>query len=162
MAFTYDEVGATASGDTFAGYHDFSPTRVLDISMLATADLLMTWRVHERAGLRVAASSLRAGPGEVVEMRLGPGPILLRAPCRVVYTIDEPDRVGFAYGTPPGHPEAGEELFLLERTGDGTTMTIREFSRPGNRLTALVGPLGRRTQQAMTTRYLRAAARGSH
>ena len=41
-------------------------------------------------------------------------------------------------------------------------VTIREFSRPGNRLTALVGPLGRRTQQAMTTRYLRAAARGSH
>ena len=31
---------------------------------------------------------------------------LLRAPCRVVYVIDEPDVRGFAYGTLPGHPES--------------------------------------------------------
>src|SRR3712207_7231330 len=50
---------------------------------------------------------------------------------RVVYTVEEPDRAGFAYGTLPGHPERGEELFLLDRAPDGQLrLTISAFSRP--------------------------------
>ncbi|SIP67631.1 hypothetical protein BN9982_740001 [Mycobacterium tuberculosis] len=37
------------------------------------------------------------------------GIAFLRAPCRVVYVIDEPDVRGFGYGTLPGHPVSGEE-----------------------------------------------------
>jgi uncharacterized protein DUF1990 len=51
---------------------------------------------------------------------LGLGPASIRIPCRVAYVIREPLLRGFAYGTLPGHPEAGEERFALEQHGDGT------------------------------------------
>lgn len=79
----------------------------------ASADLL-TWRVHERAGLRVRASEIPLEQGTVVLMRLGVGALSFKIPCRVVDLIDEPGRRGFVYGTLPGHPEAGEEQFLLD------------------------------------------------
>ena len=47
--------------------------------------------------------------GSEVIVHLGP----VRAPCRVVYVVDEPDRRGFAYGTLPGHAESGEERFVV-------------------------------------------------
>lgn len=93
-------------------------------------------------------------------MRLGVGPAAVRIPCRVAYVVDEPTRRGFAYGTLPGHPESGEELFVLRQHGEGTlTIEISAFSRPATRLAKLGGPLTRRVQQAMTTRYLRALDR---
>jgi uncharacterized protein (UPF0548 family) len=73
----------------------------------------------------------------------------LQAPCRVVYVIDEPDIRGFAYGTPPGHPESGEERFAVAgfehlrgvRGGDA-------FSRPG----PAERPVGRSCQWPSTSR----------
>jgi uncharacterized protein (UPF0548 family) len=93
-------------------------------------------------------------------MRLGPGVISMRIPCRVVYVIDEPDRRGFAYGTLPGHPESGEESFVLHReTGDRVRFVITAFSRPSTRLAKLGGPATQRLQHFMTTRYLRSLDR---
>ncbi len=74
-----------------------------------------------------------------------------------MYTIQEPDRVGFAYGTLVGHPERGEELFLVERQADDSvTLTIRAFSRPARWYTRLAGPLYRLVQRLIIERYLRA------
>lgn len=96
-------------------------------------------------------------PDTVVLMRLGVGPVSLRIPCRVVYVVDEPDRRGFAYGTLPGHPEAGEERFVLRRRDDGSVeLTIAAFSRPASMLAKVGGPLSRKIQDMMTQRYLRA------
>lgn len=101
---TYAEVGATA-GKLPAGYGHLERSRVLPAADFEPgAERLMQWHVHEVAGLRVSASSLRVEPETVVEMFLGPRWLSVRAVCRVVYVIDEPDRVGFAYGTLPGHP----------------------------------------------------------
>ena len=69
----------------------------------------MTWQMHRRAGLHVAASDERAHVGAVAMMRLGPSWLGIHVPCRVVYEIAEERRRGFAYGTLPGHPESGEE-----------------------------------------------------
>ncbi|GAA1535601.1 DUF1990 family protein [Nocardioides humi] len=140
------------------GYDAFSRSRRLGRRDLegAAAELL-GWEVHARAGLAVAASAPRAEVGVVVEMRLGVGPLGIRIPCRVVRVVDEPDRRGFAYGTLPGHPEAGEELFVIERGSDGAlTFTVAAFSRPASLLARAGGPLTRWVQAAMTGRYLRA------
>ena len=60
------------------------------------------------------------------------------SPSRVVYVVDEPDRFGFAYAPLPGHPETGEERFLLERLTDGRVRySIRAYSHPNNLLTRL-------------------------
>lgn len=155
--FTYPEVGGTA-GALPPGYRHVNRIRAFaDCDFDEAATRLLTWRAHERSGLRVAASSPRAEPGTVVLMRLGPGPLAVRIPCRVVYVIDEPGRAGFAYGTLPGHPESGEELFLLQRDDrGGVTVTVSAFSRRATLLARAGGVVTRCAQDRMAERYLQA------
>lgn len=121
---------------------------------------LLSWRAHERAGLRVAASDIPLREGTVVLMRLGVGPLSLRIPCRVTTLINEPQRRGFSYATLVGHPEVGEERFVLEHLNDGRIrFTITAISRPASRLARISGPMGRRFQLFMTERYLKALLR---
>ncbi len=83
---------------------------------------------------------------------------LLRAPCRVVYVIDEPDIRGFAYGTLPGHPESGEERFAV-RYDPNTSAVYAEvaaFSRPGTWWSKAGGPFVVMAQRVIANRYLRA------
>jgi uncharacterized protein (UPF0548 family) len=157
-AYTYPEVGGTARPTAPPGYRHLKRVRTLSgHSFESAAEQVMSWRLQERSGLRVAASTPAAELDTVVLMRLGVGPASLRIPCRVVYTVEEADRVGFAYGTLPGHPESGEELFLLERAvNDRVRLTISAFSRPATRLARVGGPATRWMQDLMTKRYLRA------
>ena len=114
-------------------------------------------RTLERAGLRVRASGPADEEGAVVLMRLGVGPLSVRIPCRVVAVVDEPDRRGFSYGTLPGHPECGEEEFVLERRADGgLRFRISAYSRPATRLARAGGPVTGAVQRWMTARYLAA------
>lgn len=162
--FTYDAVGATVDADDLPqapGMHAFERSATLRRRDLdgAAADLL-SWQVQARSGLRVAASETPLREGTVVLLRLGPGPLALRIPCRVVAVIDEPERKGFVYGTLPGHPESGEERFVVERRPDGVlVLTVGAFSRPATRLARAGGPAGRAFQRFMTGRYLRALDR---
>ena len=155
---TYADVGATM-GAAPPSYRTFTRTRLLEhASFEQAAEALMTWQVHERAGLHVAASGPRVGQDAVVVMRLGPRVGGIRIPCRVVHVIDEPDATGFAYGTLPGHPESGEERFEVRRRSDGgAAITVAAFSRPATLLARAGGPLTRAVQARMTQRYLRAA-----
>lgn len=154
---TYDAVGATAARHP-SGYRSLHRTTVLRRGDYGAAvEDLMGWRVHLHAGLRVAASAPRAEQDAVVDMRLGLAALSLRVPCRVVYVVDEPRRKGFAYGTLPGHPESGEELFLLQPLADGRIeFSISAFSRAATLAARLAGPVNTLLQDAMTTRYLRA------
>jgi len=158
--FTYEPIGKTASGRP-DGYEwlERSATLLRRDFEVAAMDLFM-WRLHERAGLRVQASRSPLRVDTVVLMRLGIGPASIRIPCRVVYVINQPRLRGFAYGTLPGHPEAGEERFALEQHGDGTiSIAITAFSRPASRLARLGGPVTRSVQEKMTLRYLHALDR---
>jgi uncharacterized protein (UPF0548 family) len=155
--FTYDEVGATA-GAPPPGYRATRRTRRVEgLELRQAADRLLGWHVHEAAGLRVAASAARAAPGVVVRVSLGLGRLRLQAPCRVVRVVEERARAGFAYGTLPGHPEQGEQQFLLERSDDGAlTFSVTAFSRPAGALARAGGPITRRVQDAVASRYLAA------
>jgi uncharacterized protein (UPF0548 family) len=74
----------------------------------------------------------------------------------VVYVVDQARRKGFAYGSLPGHPESGEELFVVELGEDGqVTFTITAFSRPASMLARGGGPISRLAQARITNRYLR-------
>jgi uncharacterized protein (UPF0548 family) len=67
--------------------------------------------------------------------------------------IDEPNRWGFVYGTLPGHPEEGEEAFIVSISEDGIVrFEITAFSRPANLIVRFSRPVGRGIQK----RYLRA------
>lgn len=85
------------------------------------------------------------------------GPFTVKAPVRVVYVVDEPGQVGFAYGTMTGHPASGEEAFVVERHDDDSVwLTIRAFSRPSTWYYRLAWPILRLQQAKFTSRYLRA------
>ncbi|MDX6395811.1 MAG: hypothetical protein QOJ73_6874 [Streptosporangiaceae bacterium] len=159
VGLTYSEVGLTA-GVLPPGYHHQRRTAAIGSgpdAFAGAASALLSWQVHLRAGLRVCPSSARAEPGAVLILGLGAGPLRVTAPCRVVYAVDEPGRRGFGYGTLPGHPECGEEAFIIERHADDTvSFTITAFSRPARRLAKAAGPVGRAVQRRTTTRYLRA------
>ena len=82
-----------------------------------------------------------------------------RIPVRVIYVVNEPRKVGFAYGTLPGHPEDGEESWMVEQRDDGSVwITVRAFSRPANGWWWAVYPALRILQAYFTERYLRALA----
>jgi uncharacterized protein (UPF0548 family) len=145
------------------GYHHLRRTVAIGSgaqAFTATADALVGWQVHARAGLHVSASATTAELGSVLELSLGLGPLRIGEPCRVAYVIDEPDRRGFAYGTLPGHPERGEEAFIISRHQDATvTFTITAFSRPAAPLAKAAGSFGRAIQRRITSRYQRAIPR---
>lgn len=156
MHLTYTEVGATA-GVMPEGYHHLRKSSVIGSSRDRFDEAAvrgMRWGMLRGAGLGVEATNPVAEVGAEVLVRLGP----VVAPCRVVYVVDEPDRRGFAYGTLPGHPECGEELFLVRydpTTGD-VLAEVAAFSRHATWWSRLGAPMTSLIQRLITDRYLRA------
>lgn len=75
--------------------------------------------------------------------------------ARIVYTIDEANRYGFAYGTLPGHLEKGEECFWVERDEQGAVYYhIKAFSRPAYWVVWLVYPFARKFQRQFVKQSL--------
>jgi uncharacterized protein (UPF0548 family) len=95
--------------------------------------------------------------GTTAELTIRAFGLRFRAPIRVVYLVNEPGRIGFAYGTLPGHPESGEESFVVEHLSDDSVwIVIRAFSRPSTWFYRLGQPVLRIMQARATRRYLRA------
>ncbi|HEU4756715.1 MAG TPA: DUF1990 family protein [Agromyces sp.] len=78
-------------------------------------------------------------------------------PVLVVYVVDEPERIGFAYGTTGDAPESGEESFLLEhRDDDSVWLTIRSALQARGGVRRVLAPWVRRRRRELTKRELRA------
>jgi uncharacterized protein (UPF0548 family) len=98
-------------------------------------------------------------PGDTAKLMIPFWGMHQRAPVRVIYVVDEPTRKGFAYGTLRGHPESGEEAWILHHAEDGSVwLTIRAFSRPASAKWWLVYPVLRIAQGRFTRQYERALA----
>jgi uncharacterized protein (UPF0548 family) len=156
LRLTYSEVGATA-GPLPAGYHHVLKSAVIGSGRSRfedAADKGMRWGMLRGAGLRVEATTEVAAVGSEVIVHLGP----VRAPCRVVYVVDEPDRRGFAYGTLPGHAESGEELFIVryDQATDEVRADVTAFSLHATWWSRLGSPVTSVAQRVITERYLRA------
>ncbi|NUP28264.1 MAG: DUF1990 domain-containing protein [Nocardia sp.] len=157
-SFTYAEVGATR-GELPPGYQHLHVRRRIG-SGAAEFDRLgaavLGYRIQRGLGILRETQTPVAEPGAEVTVLLGVGRFGLRAPCRIVYVLREPDRIGFAYGTLPGHPESGEELFAVEYDRDTGTVygVITAFSRPAAWYTRLAGPLAVLAQRLAAAAYL--------
>lgn len=158
--FTYPEVGLTRAVELPGGYGVVRRSRVAGFGAERfedAAQTLLSWNMHRRAGLTVRPSDAPVVEGSVAIVRVGASRFGLDAPVRVVYVIDESHRKGFAYGTLPGHPERGEEAFVVELRDNGAVaFTITAFSRPATLLARLGGPVTRVIQSRVTNRYLKA------
>ena len=139
------------------GYHHVRKSAVIGSGRTRFEDAaakVMRWGMLRGAGVRVDATSEVAAVGSEVLVGIGP----VRAPCRVVYVIDDPDRRGFAYGTLPGHPESGEELFAVryDPATDEVHAEVAAFSRHATWWSKLGSPVTALMQRVITSRYLTA------
>lgn len=141
--FSYAEVGATRGGALPDGYNHLRyRTRIGGAEVMpAAAEAVLTFAPQRAVGVLIDTAGPRAVEGLVVTSRLGAGPLRVAAPCRVVWAEDTPARAGFAYGTLPGHPERGEEAFLVEQADGAVWFTVVAFSRPDRWYTKAGGPL---------------------
>lgn len=156
MDLTYSEIGAT-KGPLPAGYHHVhvaAPIGTGRARFESAGDAVLRWGMQRGAGVLVRADNDTATVGAEVTVGFGP----LRAPCRVVYVVAEENRRGFAYGTLPGHPESGEELFTVRYDpSDGTVYAeVIAFSRHATWWSRLGGPITVVAQRIITKRYLTA------
>ena len=157
--FSYDVVGSTRFDATPPGYHRLEHRARIgsgDRVFRRAGEALMNWRMHRAAGIRIKATDSPAVIGTNALGRLGIGPLGLPVLCRVVWTVNEPTRIGFAYGTLEGHPESGEESFVVTREGDDVWFTLRAYSRPAAWYARLGGPATRATQTLFAHRYAQA------
>ncbi|CAM3172949.1 DUF1990 family protein [Stackebrandtia soli] len=150
MKVNYPEIGATRHGPMPAGYRHLHRQAIVDAPLSYAAEVLLTWALHERCGLRPKATGPRATPGVEVILHFA----WLRVPCQVVWAESTPERTGFAYGSLDGHPECGEASFVLEPLGPSRTrFTVRSFSKPGIWASRLAAPVARRLQSRATDRF---------
>jgi uncharacterized protein (UPF0548 family) len=159
--FSYAEVGATRDDVLPRGYNHLRyRTRIGDASaMAAAAEAVLTFAPQRAAGVRIEAEGPRAVEGMAVTSLLGLGPLRIAAPCLVVWVEDAPQRAGFAYGTVDGHPECGEESFVVAVAGDAVWFEMTAFSRPALWYTRLGGPVAVGFQHAYARVLSRALRR---
>lgn len=142
---SYPDRGATRLRPLPAGYHHLEHRVRVGHGRAAfetAGAAVVTFRLHRATGMRIRARHGVVRPGGRVEVGIGFGPLRIDAPCEVIWTAFEPGRVGFAYGTLDGHPECGEESFLVELAEDGSVwFSVTAFSRPAAWYTRLAGPL---------------------
>ncbi|WP_432109329.1 DUF1990 family protein [Streptomyces sp. AA1529] len=143
--YSYTPVGRTAYGVTPPGFRALRvriPLGTGGAVFAAAARALLEWRMHRAMGVRLEADAGRAAPGVRVTVGLGVGALRVGGPCRVVWAVEEERRAGWAYGTLPGHPQRGEEAFLVEHAPDGAVrLTVRAYSVPAVWWTRAAGPV---------------------
>lgn len=159
---TYDHVGSTLDPDWKASERHYERRATVGAGLKdfeAARSALLAWRPQRSLGASITPCGVKPDSGKTVVIGLGLGGLRLNVPNRIVAVIDEANRFGYAYGTLPGHPERGEELFLLEQEHDGSVvMTIRVDAEPARGL-AKVDFIVRPLQRVAIHRYLSAVAK---
>ncbi|GAA1391580.1 hypothetical protein GCM10009639_21630 [Kitasatospora putterlickiae] len=160
---SYHEVGATGGARLPEGYAHLRRRVHLGHGpeVLARAGrFVLGWGCQLGTGFAVYPYA-PVEPGATVLLRLAlPGARWPRLviPCRVVWTADEPDRIGFAYGTLPGHPERGEEAFVVSMDAAGEVwFEVSAFARLASWYARLGRPVAVLCQYLAIERYLTAA-----
>ena len=123
---------------------------------------VLDWGLQRGAGIRVSTPRVVEGDDVTLMIPLL-GIVPVKAFARVLSLVDEPTRRGFVYGTLPGHPERGEEAFLVTIDHEGVVrVVVQGFSRPAPGIWMLGAPVLRLVQAIYTRRYLRALVRAAH
>jgi len=152
LAFTYPGVGTTRDdGPAPPGFVHDRNREVLgrgDAVFEAARDAIRRWHMFPPSLAAIEPPGIPIVEGEIAGVVVHALGVWFLNAARIVYVIDEPRRFGFAYGTLPGHAEAGEERFLVEWLPDDTVVySIVAFSRPRYWLARIGRPLVRELQR---------------
>lgn len=152
LELTYPSAGITRDdGPAPAGYdHDRNRIELGrgEAVFSLARDAIRQWRMFPPPLAVVEPEGIPIEVGEIAGVIIRVFGLYFLNAARIVYVIDEPRRFGFAYGTLPGHAEAGEERFLVEWLPDDTVVyTIVAFSQPRYWMARLAKPLARMLQR---------------
>jgi uncharacterized protein (UPF0548 family) len=154
---TYPEIGATGDATLPAGYRHTRvsvPLGSRTPTFEAASEALRSWAAHRHIGAVVVPDGAPLQEGVVVVVAIRRGPLSVVAPCRIVSVVNDRNQFGFAYGTLSGHPESGEESFMIRRVAGEVSIDLVAFSRPNDLLVRLASPIARRIQARATSGYL--------
>lgn len=150
--YSYPEVGATATDTILPTYYDNDHNfielgqgeKVWGKAKVA----LQNWQQFPLPWTKIYPNTMPLEKGKIVAVLFSVFGLWWRNSAKIVYTFDEPNRFGFAYGTLPVHVEMGEEVFWIERNKQGhVSYHIKAFSRPAFWMTKLVYPIARMYQR---------------
>ena len=149
--YSYSEVGATATTKAFAHYdNDYNHIIVEQGETVwqKAKNALRGWQQFPLPWTKIYPNTTELKTGEVVSVIFKVFGLWWKNSAKIVYTFDEPNRFGFAYGTLPGHIEMGEEVFWVERDDTGlVSYHIKAFSKPHFWLVKLGYPIARMYQR---------------
>jgi uncharacterized protein (UPF0548 family) len=159
--FSYFELGATASDELPSGYQ-IDRNRVDlgsgDAVFAAAKKAVHNWKMFDIGWVEIFDARTPIEKGETATLLISHLGFYSLNSARIVYTIDEPSRFGFAYGTLACHSEIGEERFCVtidEKTGR-VSYDILAMSRPGHFLARIGFPVTRHLQRSFARDSLRA------
>jgi len=162
LNFTYTEVGATATTPpiNYAIDHTRIALGAGESVFHAGRRGLERWEQFRLGWLDAWPPETPISAGETVLVVVRVFGVWSLNAARIVYVVDESSesmsRFGFAYGTLPGHVEAGEERFLVEwnKSNNRVWYDILAFSRPRH----LLPRLGNFQVRRMQKRFARESA----
>jgi uncharacterized protein (UPF0548 family) len=150
LIYSYSQVRATAGIFPPQFDHDRNSIQLGEGKEIFEAGkkAMIDWRMFPETWTKILPEHAPIIAGNTVAMYFKLGGLWWRNSCRIVYTIDEERRFGFAYGTLPAHIECGEEVFWVEMRSDDTVWYhIEAFSRPAKWYTWLGYPFARHMQK---------------
>jgi len=150
LDYSYRDIGATAveSPQGFVVDHTRAHLGDGDAVYQAAKDALNSWQQFPEPWVQACPGGVPPAAGMTIAILAQSVGMWWLNACRVVYTIDEPNRSGFANGTLADHAGCGEERFLVEITPNGEVWyDILAFSKPQHILAKVGYPLVRRVQK---------------
>lgn len=164
LRLTYDQVGGCDPAATrwqpppgFRAHEEQVPVAATWEEAVAA---VLGWGIKRRSGFAVQPATTHLRAGDRFHLVAHIGPVRVREPVQVVAVVEQPDRVGFAYGTLEGHPVSGEEAFIVSRREGGTVwLTLRSLTRSGRGPWRLAFPLLLVAQRFYRARYRRSLGR---
>jgi uncharacterized protein (UPF0548 family) len=151
LPFSYEAVGMTRVPNVPAGFVvDRYRARIGqgEADFRRACDALLAWTIFAQPWMHLVPEHDAVEPGTMVAVMSHQLGFWTLNACRVVYRFDEPDRIGFAYGTLPEHVQRGEERFLVEQLADGQVWCeVLAASRPAHWLARVGYPVARLVQK---------------
>jgi len=165
LPLSYAAAGATRGSDWPAGFnHDRNQVRLGSGPQVFERALqaLRAWRMFPSGWTEIVPATAPQRDGACVALLIRACGVWWLNAARIVYEVDESGggvkrRLGFAYGTLPGHVEAGEERFTVAWLEDDSVYyELHAFSRPRLWLVRMMKPVARALQRRFVRQSLAA------
>ena len=163
LPWSYTGAGATRGQDWPAGYnHDRNEIELGcgEAVFQRGVAALRAWRMFPAGWTIILPEKSPQTEGTAVALLIRVFGIWWLNAARVVYEVDERGegvkrRIGFAYGTLPGHVEGGEERFTVAwKDDDRVVYELYAYSRPRLWLVRLTKPVARMLQRRFVKQSL--------